>query len=188
RNNAEDAKTQQGIAERESKRARGEETRAKSNELLARRRFHAAQMNLAMQAWEAGNPARVLELLEGQRPKFDQEDLRGFEWFYLWRLCQSGKRFTLRGYQCEIWCIVFSPDGLTLVSASRDSKVKLWDVATGQNRGMLLEHTGAVQVAFSLDGKTLASGGFDGAVKLWDVATWRERAILSHQEAVRSLA
>jgi WD40 repeat protein/serine/threonine protein kinase/tetratricopeptide (TPR) repeat protein len=182
KNNAEDAT-------KESKRAREEETRAKANELLARRRFYAAQMNLAMQAWEAGNPARVLELLEGQRPKFDQDDLRGFEWYYLWRLCQSGKRFTLRGYQGEIWCIAFSPDGQTLASASWDGDVNIWDVATGKHRCTLRGHSTFVQsVAFSPDGKTLASGGFDGTVKLWDVATWRERAILPKQEMVPGLA
>ena len=40
-----DAKKQQGIAEAET-------ARTKEAELLARRRFYAAQMNLAMQAWE----------------------------------------------------------------------------------------------------------------------------------------
>ena len=46
--------------------------------LLARRRFCAAQMNLAQQAWEAGNAAQVLALLESQRPRLDQDDLRSF--------------------------------------------------------------------------------------------------------------
>src|SRR5262245_2389976 len=50
------------------------ETNSREQEMLARRRFFAAQTNLAMQAWEAGHPARVLELLESLRPKFDQED------------------------------------------------------------------------------------------------------------------
>src|SRR5262249_25069018 len=73
--NAEEAHRQQGIAV--------------DQERLARHRFYAAQMNLAMQAWEANQPARTLELLESQRPRFDDEDLRGFEWYYLWQLCQG---------------------------------------------------------------------------------------------------
>src|SRR5262249_27321119 len=68
---------------------------AKDQELLARRRFYAAQTNLAQQAWEAGHPARALELLESLRPKLDEEDLRGFDWYYLWRLCHRNLHRTL---------------------------------------------------------------------------------------------
>ena len=71
--------------------ARASESAARSQEGLARRRFYAAQMNLAMQAWEAGQPAHMLQLLESQRPRFDEEDLRGFDWYYLWRLCQGAR-------------------------------------------------------------------------------------------------
>src|SRR5262249_8272575 len=67
------AKQQRGIALEQGRIAR-------EQELLARRRFYAAQSNLALQAWEAGQPARTLELLESLRPKFDQDDLRGFDW------------------------------------------------------------------------------------------------------------
>ena len=67
----------------ERERASESEKEAKAQEKLARRRFYAAQMNLAQQALEVGNTARVLEILESQRPRFDDEDLRGFEWYYL---------------------------------------------------------------------------------------------------------
>ena len=70
----------------------------------------------------------------------------------------------------------FSPDGKTLVSGSADCTIKLWDVATGQERAALKGHTSAVQsIAFSPDGKTLASGSEDKTIKLWDVATGQER-------------
>src|SRR5207302_10026318 len=92
--NEEEANAQRAIAqdnaqkaEAEKKRAVEQERIAKEQELTARRRFYAAQMNLAMQAWEAGNPGRVFELLESQRRKFDEEELRTFEWYYLWRRC-----------------------------------------------------------------------------------------------------
>src|SRR5690606_30303060 len=58
-----EAKRQEGIAQAQAK--------------LAQRRFYAAQMNLAIKAWEDGHPSRVLQLLESQRPRFDEEDLRG---------------------------------------------------------------------------------------------------------------
>jgi hypothetical protein len=77
------AQTNELEAQRQEAFAKGNAKVAKDQELLARRRFYAAQLNLAQQAWEAGQPTRVLELLESQRPKVDQDDLRGFDWYYL---------------------------------------------------------------------------------------------------------
>src|SRR5262249_27977028 len=44
--------------------AKVQEKLAKKQELLALRRYYANQMNLAYQAWEKGNLARTLDLLE----------------------------------------------------------------------------------------------------------------------------
>src|SRR5207248_1710762 len=63
-----EARTQEGLAKEQSGIAVEQGKIATAQELLARRRFHAAQMNLAQQAWEARQPARALELLESQRP------------------------------------------------------------------------------------------------------------------------
>src|SRR5262249_48615428 len=101
---------------------------ATEQELLARRRFYAAQMNLANQAWEAGNPGRVLELLESRRPQFDDEDLRTFEWYYLWRLCHYRLLFAVRGDKGECF-VAFSADGKTVASGS-GLAVKLWNMAS----------------------------------------------------------
>ena len=44
------------------------------------RALYAADMNLISAAWQADNISRVLELLEGWRPRqADDKDLRGFE-------------------------------------------------------------------------------------------------------------
>src|SRR3954447_23731375 len=55
--------------------------------------------------------------------------------------------------------IAFSPDGLTLATASGDSRaVTLWDVATGRERANLADHRGPIwSVAFSPDGMRLAA-------------------------------
>jgi hypothetical protein len=167
--------------------AKKEKDRAQEQERIARHRFYAAQMNLAQQAWQAGYKARVLELLESQRPKFDEEDPRGFEWYYLWRLCHQGLRFRLRGHHFQVRCLAFSPDGKTLVSGAET--VKLWDMATGQERATLNAAENLVwSLAFSPDGKTLATGNYDAIVKLWDVATCQERAALKEPGADRGVA
>src|SRR5207249_1261086 len=64
--------------------------RAQQRELMAQHNLYAADMNLAQQAWEAGNVARMRHLLEAHWPAPGQADLRGFEWRYLWRLCERG--------------------------------------------------------------------------------------------------
>ncbi len=65
---------------------------AERQEHIARRRLYAAQINLANQAWEVGQAARTLELLEGLRPEPEEEDFRTFEWYYLWRLVHRQRR------------------------------------------------------------------------------------------------
>jgi len=53
--------------------------------------------------------------------------------------------------------VAFSPDGKQIVSGSRDTTVRRWDAATGQQLLPALEgHTGGVSsVAFSPDGKQI---------------------------------
>src|SRR5262249_567835 len=57
----------------------------------SRRLGYASDMNLAQHAFESGNVGLGRGLLEsylGPSPS-GQEDLRGFEWYYLWRLYNS---------------------------------------------------------------------------------------------------
>jgi len=81
--------------------------------------------------------------------------------------------------------IAFSPDGLSLATASGDSRsVTLWDVATGRERASLTDHQGPLwSVAFSPDGRRLAvacgrvpagaepaGDGQVGEIRLWDLS------------------
>ena len=71
--------------------------------------------------------------------------------------------------------LIFSPDGTILVGsamAGLNNSIKLWDVETGRDLGILSGHTEPIEtLVFSHDGKTLASGSLDGTVLLWD---WEE--------------
>lgn len=68
--------------------------------------------------------------------------------------------------------LTFSPDGTILVGSGMEgwsNPIKLWDVETGKDLGMLPGHTEPVEtLVFSHDGNTLASGSDDGTVLLWD--------------------
>ncbi|MBO0800427.1 MAG: serine/threonine protein kinase, partial [Blastocatellia bacterium] len=154
----------------QSARLSRERDKAIQQELSNRRLLYEAHMNLAKQAWTDADVGRVEELLESHLPQSGQEDLRGFEWYYLWRLTH---RFSsdIR-HKKIVYAVAFSPDGKRLVTGSSDNTVKLWDAATGEKTLILKGHTDAVwSMAFSSDGKRLASGTRDGIIKLWDAAT-----------------
>jgi WD40 repeat protein len=72
----------------------------------------------------------------------------------------------------------FSPDG-RLAARGHGEVIKVWEVATGQDRMELIGHTAAVKsIQFLPDGRSLISGGHDGAVRIWDLQSGKERASL----------
>ena len=134
--------------------------------------------------------------MEGQRPKFDQQDLRSFEWYYLWRLCYAGRRLGLHGHLGPVTGLVFAPDGETLASCSQDRTVRLWDPITGRERSKLTAERASrftwltyTAVAYSPDGKTVAAASWGGTVSMWDATTGRLRAtLMAGPTWLRSLA
>jgi WD40 repeat protein/regulator of sirC expression with transglutaminase-like and TPR domain len=148
---------------------------AQAQERLARRRFYAAQMNLALQAHESGNPARVLEILETQRPRYDDEDFRGFEWYYLWGQCHRGCRHLL-DVPGQVTAVAFTRDGRDVVIGTAEGTVTLWDVDTGRLGASLPHESGSVaRLVFSPDGKTLAVAS-RAEIRLVD---WRAGKVLA---------
>jgi WD40 repeat protein len=142
--------------------------RASEQEAANRKLLYAAQMNLAGQAWDNANMARLTELLERHKPVNDQEDLRGFEWYYYWRLLHRA-RATLPHDNLVI-SVAYSPDGKLLATAGSDHLIYLWDVSSRQLIARLAGHTQQVwKVVFSPDGNRLASAGWDGTARIWDL-------------------
>jgi len=160
---------------------------AKKARDLAQDRLYAAQMKLAVQAWESGSLDHARQLLAGHRPAFGHKDLRGFEWRLLAYLCQEESLYTFPedgrtgGLQgITDWAVAFSPRGDTLAAAGDDGIIRLWDVATRRSVKNLMGHQDFVScIAFSPDGRRFASGTgglFSGnrpmELKLWDAKTW----------------
>ena len=112
----------------------------------------------------------------------------------LWDL-SSGVRLPFPDvHNGTIRSVEFSKDGKTMVTASGDNTLILWDVTGPEPRRRgppLIGHRGAVlQTAFSPDGKFLASGSEDRSVLLWDTATRSQIGppLLRHLDFVRALS
>ncbi len=153
--------------------------------------MYVAEITLAQHDWEKGQMATLQRRLDSLRPQAaDARDLRGFEWYYLERLCHLELR-TLRGHTEPVRGVAFSPDGRHLASAGgqygKPGTIMIWDAATGEAIRSWAGHTrGTTCVAFSPDGTRLASAAGErydqpGEVKLWDPATGRQLLCLQGQ-------
>jgi WD40 repeat protein/predicted Ser/Thr protein kinase len=154
----------------------------------ARHRLYVANVRLAQQAWNGGQVEHMLALLdEAARRRLGDEDLRGFEWYYLQRLGHP-KVQVLKAGPGE--GVAFSPNGRRLASAEWDGTIRVWEAATGKELFAFQGHDrGVLALAFSPDGRFLASGGTDRTVRLWEADTGRKvRALRGHTNEVRGVA
>ena len=103
----------------------------------------------------------------------------------LWDVCTGQRQKTIDGQRA----LALSPDGRTLATCAADCTVRLVDMATLEERGLLPGHAREVVAgAFSADGRMLATGGRDCLVRIWNLANLREEATLQgHLSCIRSL-
>lgn len=76
----------------------------------------------------------------------------------------------LTGFTKQVNSVAFSHDSRTLLSASHDGLIRIWDVATASVRSSFDWGIGPVTtVAFSPDGLLCAAAGNGGKIVIWDV-------------------
>ncbi|GIW79873.1 MAG: hypothetical protein KatS3mg105_1680 [Gemmatales bacterium] len=76
---------------------------------------------------------------------------------------------SLPGHKDLIQALAWHPKKPVLISAGYDRLIKIWDVASGKEKGTLTDHSDAVYgLAFSPDGSHFASASADRTVKVWN--------------------
>lgn len=106
--------------------------RINQERLLTRQSLYSADMRLASQAVHEGAFDHARKLLDQHRPRRGSDDLRGFEWRYLWQAVRDSEPIrTLEGLP--------APSGWEITSLSRSGRflynqsfdqLRVWDMTT----------------------------------------------------------
>jgi serine/threonine protein kinase len=175
-------------SEENRQKAVASEQHALQRERSLRTHQYALRMKLAGEAWETRNARPLRDWMAQRSHEKDEAKLRGFEWYFLWNLCQP-KCETLTGHKKVVGCVAYSPDDRLLATASEDGTVKIWNTDSHALVTTLRGHSSCVnKVAFAPDGTWLASSSCDHTVKIWDTRTFLETANFSHEFPVYGLA
>ena len=142
-------------ADRQAAEAEHQRRLVADREAINDRHRHAARLNLARQAIDAGQNERAQAILADPAPS-GSPDRRDFAWHYLWNLAR--RDVTLFGHHDNrISRVAFSPDRATFASADELGQIQLWDVGSTQVKTRFAGLPGTVEaLAFTPDGRRLA--------------------------------
>jgi WD40 repeat protein/serine/threonine protein kinase len=92
----------------------------------------------------------------------------------LWDVVAGTPRGSLLGHRNHLVGAAFSGDGQTLLTASADATARLWDVATGKQRGAALPCRYPMNVVFSPQGGNFAvesryGDEYVGELRFWEI-------------------
>ncbi|KAF8589857.1 WD40 repeat-like protein [Ramaria rubella] len=94
------------------------------------------------------------------------------------------------GHSGTVNSVLFTPDGMKLISCSSDKTVCIWEVETGRPIVTYLEgHTDRIEcMDISPDGTKLVTGSKDTTLQIWDLATNEHRPLEGHAAVVYGVA
>lgn len=79
------------------------------------------------------------------------------------------------GHSDSINSIAINPDGQTLISASNDKTIKVWNLNNGDEIFTITPELDIIKsLVISPDGHTLVSGNINGIIQVWNLATGKE--------------
>src|SRR5207244_942733 len=101
-----------------------------------RRLLYVTRTNLAFQAYARGSVAGALQLLEDQPTTSSvsrlmnwlgmNDDLRGFEWYYLWRVCHNKTVIDLPS-KTSLLSVAVSPDSKIIAASDEKNNLLVWN-------------------------------------------------------------
>lgn len=151
---------------------------------------YSAEMILAANEYENANLNQLREILDKYNPQNNNDDLRGFEWYFLNGLLNPISKIGTLPHTDEIWTAEFSPDGKLLATAVNDNSINIWNLETKQLMSVA-KQKGAWKIAFFPDGKRLAvssSSNSEPFVKIYETENLKEVLTLrGHTKRVRAL-
>jgi WD40 repeat protein/tRNA A-37 threonylcarbamoyl transferase component Bud32 len=108
----------------------------------------------------------------------------------VWDLASGEVLRTVPCHARDTLAVAFTPDGRTLVTASKDATARFWDADTGREAGETIRHRGWVNaVALSPDGRAVLTASDDTTARLWAVPDARPLTTpLRHPRPVKAVA
>jgi eukaryotic-like serine/threonine-protein kinase len=174
-----EAEAQRKLAETAEKSAEAARQLALTSEQSARRLLYAADMALAQQSLKLNNLGRAQRLLERHRPEPGQDDLRGWEWRYLWQLTRSSALVTLTKRPVRGLSVSFSRDGRRLAVGWAGGRVDVFDVTARRLFRTLSDPDARYEgrVAFASGGQLLAATSGPRTVTLHNLEAGTESVL-----------
>ncbi len=97
---------------------------------------------------------------------------------WLYKVGDQKKYRKLTANAQEVVTLDFSPKGKLLAGGTRNGKVFVWDLESGEPESVWLGNRRIRKVRFSPDGSLLASSDHRGTVRVWSTKTWKEQMVL----------
>ncbi|BEL04872.1 hypothetical protein Q0Z83_030630 [Actinoplanes sichuanensis] len=88
----------------------------------------------------------------------------------------------------DVSAVAYSPDGMHLAGTDSDTRVRVWNLRTGESRSLTGHTDDVTTIAYNPGGTHLAAAGKDTTIRIWELGTGRSRTLSGHTRAVTAIA